>query len=344
MTCSSTQVRDPCPAGSVVETTTNNKCEDAIAAKALCCNNIGNGFCDGLLTDCKTDVCSAANGDANFDFDSAIQGIITDPIEAVCADPQLNPTPPKQTILCDLTGQSVRAIQGNEVCRIDIKDTMVIEMIIAIGKVNSNAAYWENVFHIGNSDFQRWPGIWLSETSGTNGDPNDGFHISYGTNSNWNPVGGPSAAGGAYYDGDIIVYKSIQTQDRLTIIENGITVFDSVWDDHPLATNVPVYISNPWYVAADVVITNLVISSLTATTTQQEKLLTRSFDIYPQEITNYNLKMIVFVMVLIMVCGLGLYYRSKQKTSKEYIALIDTNSEETNPFINRRQYSSCTQV
>ena len=333
---------DPCPVDSAIYATTSTKCEDAIDAESSCCDEIGNNFCEGLLSDCKVDVCAAANGDTSFDFDSAIQEIITNPIDAVCADPELNPVEPTEIIECDLTGQSIVASRDNQVCSVDIGDIMIIEMEIKIGIIDSTTSTWESVFHVGNENMQRWPGLWVHPNADVEGDSNDGFHISYGTTTHNNPYGPTSSAGGAHYDGDTIIYKSIQTQSRLTIIENGETIFDADYDPHPTATNVAVYIGDPWYVAADITISNLVIKQLQSNTNDAVLLYHELYD--DDTFTNNNYyNYIGIIMLLIILCGMGLYIKSKRKSSKEYMSLTDNKSEREKLLINKK-YSSCNQV
>ena len=139
---------------------------------------------------------------------------------------------------------------------------MIIEMTVSIGVLNSNPGVsWESVFHIGNNDTQRYPGIWFHSTAGTEGSIVDGFTLSYGTTTDWNPHEPVSEAGGAFTDNQVVNYKSIQTQDRLTVIQDGQTIFDAAWDPHPLRDEVNVYVGDPWYEPADVTITNLLITT-----------------------------------------------------------------------------------
>ena len=150
----------------------------------------------------------------------------------------------------------------NQTIRTTYTQNMIIEMTVSIGVLNSNpATSWESVFHIGNNDNERYPGIWFHATAGTEGSHVDGFTLSYGTDDNWNSHEPLSDAGDAFTDNQVVNYISIQTQDRITIIQDGQTIFDDQWGSHPLVNNVNVYVGDPWYKPADITITNLVIKS-----------------------------------------------------------------------------------
>eukprot|EP00486_Rosalina_sp_Unknown_P012026 CAMPEP_0201591552 /NCGR_PEP_ID=MMETSP0190_2-20130828/189698_1 /ASSEMBLY_ACC=CAM_ASM_000263 /TAXON_ID=37353 /ORGANISM="Rosalina sp." /LENGTH=760 /DNA_ID=CAMNT_0048049943 /DNA_START=677 /DNA_END=2956 /DNA_ORIENTATION=+ len=94
-----------------IETDVINACDAAIAAQQDCCDTIGNGFCEGLNSDCKVDACAGANGDKTK-IDEQIQAIIIDPIEAVCNNDDLideNPLPDPLEFSCvKRTGPSVK--------------------------------------------------------------------------------------------------------------------------------------------------------------------------------------------------------------------------------------------
>ena len=134
-------------------------------------------------------------------------------------------------------------------------------MTVSIGILDSNPnEEWESILHIGNKGIERWPGIWFHETAGEQNKIH-GFTLVYGTTENWHEWQDPTAAGGAFTDNQVINFKSIQTQDRLIIIQDGQTIFDEEWDQHPLANDVNVYVGDPWDDPADVTITNLVITT-----------------------------------------------------------------------------------
>ena len=164
-------------------------------------------------------------------------------------------------IVLDKRTESITASQGNLIGTIDVTDNMIIEMDIAIGQLNT-ALGWQNVFHVGNSDNERLPGFWLGAQSGTEGAADDGFHLVYGTNAFWNQHEDQSAAGGAFTDNMNIHYKSYQTQDHLTIWENDEILYDSGYNSHPTPIDRNVYVGDPWYPAADVIITNLIIKKI----------------------------------------------------------------------------------
>ena len=154
------------------------------------------------------------------------------------------------------------ASSGNLVGTIDIHDVMIIDMIVFINTLNSDPSEeWESVFHIGNVDANRWPGIWLHTEAGNEGHDLDGFTLSYGNNDNPNDYVEASKAGGAFTDNMEIHYVSIQTQSSLTIIQNDETILDIPFPSHPLPTDVNVYIGDPWYAPADVEIADLVIKA-----------------------------------------------------------------------------------
>jgi len=163
--------------------------------------------------------------------------------------------------LMDKSGDSITASKGNSIGTVDVQDVMIIEMTVSIGVLNSSPSeLWESVLHIGNTNSERYPGIWFHSAAGTEGNL-DGFTLSYGTTSNWNPWQDITAAGNKFTNNQVVSYKSIQTQDRLTIIQDGQTLYDGAWNPHPLASAVNVYVGDPWYEPADITITNLMIKT-----------------------------------------------------------------------------------
>ena len=104
---------DPC-SDAVFAATIDEACENAIINQEDCCDQIGNNFCEGLLTDCKVDACVGANGDVTA-IPSTIDDLVVKPIEEVCANEDLQDPDgaiPDPILECP-TGSIIVATDGN---------------------------------------------------------------------------------------------------------------------------------------------------------------------------------------------------------------------------------------
>ena len=140
----------------------------------------------------------------------------------------------------------------NKIDTIEFGDSMYYEMDI---KVNSIQSYrrWANIFQCGNADLDRRPGIWIHPDADDQNSPWKGFHIAISTNSNSNIHRNPGDAlvvGTTY---NIIIEI---TQTSWTIKIDGVTRLSETKNSHTTG-NVDCYVSDPWYGAADVEISNL---------------------------------------------------------------------------------------
>mmetsp|Transcript_33410 Transcript_33410/g.54387 ORF Transcript_33410/g.54387 Transcript_33410/m.54387 type:complete len:333 (+) Transcript_33410:146-1144(+) len=154
------------------------------------------------------------------------------------------------------SADTVTTSAGNQLVEIALLDEMHFEFDVVI---NSFPAGWASVFNCGSDNSIRTPGFWLHPDSGTAGAEFEGFHISFSTLSNtnaWiNP--GPELVTGQSYHVELDVTQS----SRVVTIDGVVRAEDTAFEAHNTYDSLPCYSGDPWYDAADVVITNLVISS-----------------------------------------------------------------------------------
>ena len=147
------------------------------------------------------------------------------------------------------------ASQNNLIDAIEIGDEVRIEFDIVI---NSFPGGWANIIHCGNVDGERQPGIWLHPDSDNSGATHQGFHISYSKTSNGNPWINPDPALVTGQSYNVVLEV---TQNSFVVTIDGIERFrDDAYGPHPTFPSRNCYVSDPWYPAADVVVSNLRIS------------------------------------------------------------------------------------
>lgn len=130
-----------------------------------------------------------------------------------------------------------------------IEDEMHFELEVVVHSWPEST--WENFFHCGSTNDIRSPGIWLYPSSAS-----DGFRMHIPElNSDPGWVGAPLVLGDTYH------IEIEYTQSWLSVTINGETVYDAAKLSHATYDSQPVYGSDPWYEAADVTVSNIVVWS-----------------------------------------------------------------------------------
>merc|ERR1712228_107730 len=125
-----------------------------------------------------------------------------------------------------------------------------------MGTINSIPSGWASIFHCGNNDEVRMPGIWLHSDSDDMGAQHQGFTIVFSTINNWNEYSqkatGPLQAGNSYH------LEVRITQNSFVILLDGVIAHENYnYDAHTLNKQEPCYLGDPWWEGADVVVKNL---------------------------------------------------------------------------------------
>jgi len=148
--------------------------------------------------------------------------------------------------------ESFNPIKSNVIGTYEVGNAVHIEFDLTI---NSYGSGWQNIIHCttygAESDYPRLPGIWYHGSGG------NGFHSKFSNNDNKNyggDYGGALVAGHQYH------FEMDITDGTYKVTINGVVYADDVVASHSnyLGT-VTCYASDPWYNAADVTISNLVI-------------------------------------------------------------------------------------
>ena len=135
---------------------------------------------------------------------------------------------------------------------IDILDEMHIEMDVLI---HSFPGGWASVFHCTPGDnYPRVPGIWLHPNSKSG----MGFHLKFSNNggTNYGPDTGGNFVAGETYHVEIDI-----TQGTHKVTINGEVKVNQNVQHHAKYSNVKCYAGDPWYAAADVTLSNIIISN-----------------------------------------------------------------------------------
>jgi hypothetical protein len=129
---------------------------------------------------------------------------------------------------------------------VPIEDEMHFELDVVVHSWPEST--WENFFHCGSSNSIRYPGVWLHPSSAS-----EGFRMHIPSEPGW--VGAPLVLGDTYH------IEMEYTQSWLSVTINGESVYDASKSSHTTYDSQPVYGSDPWYDAADVTVSNIVIWS-----------------------------------------------------------------------------------
>jgi len=129
--------------------------------------------------------------------------------------------------------------------RVSVDGNFVISFgMVVHGKVCDE---WENILHVGHENNQRSPGIWLYPKSYR-------LHVRLSDTTDWN----------SGYDPNVELEKGVLYKIKLQCIDNQVSLFINDKLDK-FASNVlhvtryqcPVFVSDPWYTAANVTISDL---------------------------------------------------------------------------------------
>merc|ERR1719295_2225794 len=132
------------------------------------------------------------------------------------------------------------AVRGNNIVNISIDDSMHYAMDITVHSIPDN---WVSVFQCGNSVNDHYPTIWMSGSSGTANATYEGFYTS------WSNAG---SHGKFLEEGQTYHLEVIVNQSWFIVQVDGLATYSSAVSEHETFENVPCYLSNPWYTAADV--------------------------------------------------------------------------------------------
>lgn len=129
------------------------------------------------------------------------------------------------------------------VANISLVDEMYFAMNVTIHSFP--ATTWESIFHCGEWNTQRSPGIWLHPESGTDGSGYQGFLVVWSTTAgNVDYVYTTSTlleVGGTYN------LEMIVNQSWATFKMNGEVEYIAATSGHTLYDGVPCYLADPWY-------------------------------------------------------------------------------------------------
>merc|ERR1719474_2089632 len=148
------------------------------------------------------------------------------------------------------TSDGFKPTKGNVLTYIDIVDEMHFEMDITIHSFPSS---WASILHCSDANYPRLPGIWIHPDS----DTNVGFHVKWSNadNINYGPNTGEALVAGQTYHLEMDI-----AQGYLKVTVDGVIRHEaSGLASHSTYEDLVCYASDPWYDAADVTISNLLI-------------------------------------------------------------------------------------
>jgi len=145
--------------------------------------------------------------------------------------------------------------KGSVIGHINVGDKLHIEMDVEVHSLSTGDQYL-SLLHVTATDNDccaagdRFPAIWMHSQR-------DGFVAKFSTDDG-NDGGFTKVA---LVPGKVYHWEIDVTQSRMTSIQDGVVYRDQDIGNHPHFEDAIVYASNPWYEAADVTISNLIISS-----------------------------------------------------------------------------------
>ena len=140
----------------------------------------------------------------------------------------------------------------------ELSDAVNVEMDIIIYSFPIPRVGWVNILHCGTTDTIRMPGIWIHATSGIDGGTYEGFLVKWSNIDNYDD----GTTTGEYLNTEQSYHLQINvTQSVFTVIVDDVIMYNSSKSQHTVYNSMICYASDPWYDAADVNISNLVIST-----------------------------------------------------------------------------------
>jgi len=140
--------------------------------------------------------------------------------------------------------------KGSVLTYIDIVDEMHFEMDIT---VHSFPSSWASILHCSDANYPRLPGIWIHPNSASG----QGFHVKWSNadNQNYGPDTGETLVAGETYHLEVDI-----AQGSLKVTVDGVVKHEATGlASHTTYDNMVCYASDPWYDAADVTVSNLLI-------------------------------------------------------------------------------------
>jgi len=136
---------------------------------------------------------------------------------------------------------------------LDVTGDMTFELDVTVNAIPPSCA---SVFHCGNENKMRMPGIWLHADSDDNGRPHQGFTVVFSTIADTNKYS--QRATDKLQPGNTYHLEIKVTQNSFVLMMNDKQqLADYNYGAHHLHENVPCYLGDPWYVGADVVVKHL---------------------------------------------------------------------------------------
>ena len=142
---------------------------------------------------------------------------------------------------------SQTAKKGNIIGHIAIYENMHFEMDVQIKSFPDHDG-WVSIFHCGQDDYQRFPGVWIHKNAKI------GFYIRFSDQDDWDRGTGTfdDLVANQWYHLEIDVTK---TTFRVTV--DGVVKYDERKSRHNVYDDMVCYLGDPWYDAADVEVKNL---------------------------------------------------------------------------------------
>jgi len=144
----------------------------------------------------------------------------------------------------------ITPIKNNQVGTTAIVDEMHFEMDITVHSIPSSN--WVNVFRIG-SNYQ--PSLWIHDTADNDGGSYEGWNLRFQNDDDTSLGDEPLVVNGSYH------FEMDWTQSHIWVKINNRTVWDKAASTHTNFDSKEIWISSNGWAAADVTITNFVVST-----------------------------------------------------------------------------------
>jgi len=114
---------------------------------------------------------------------------------------------------------------------------------------------YQSILHIGDSNHQRFPGIWFHKSS-------NALHVKITTGDGGWGWGVGSTTGVAFAAGGTYEVKVLVANNILTVYVDGVSVGTGSGSTTDVATDAAVYVGDPWHPAAKVTLSNIVMREI----------------------------------------------------------------------------------
>jgi len=146
----------------------------------------------------------------------------------------------------------ITPIKGNQVGTTAIVDEMHIEMDITVHSIPTTSTDWAHVFAIG-PDWQT--SLWIHPTAGDAGSSKQGWYLRFQNNQDQSLGDEPLVENTNYH------FEMDFTQSRIWVTINDRNVWDKSANSHRNEASTAIWMSHGGWAAADVTITNFVVST-----------------------------------------------------------------------------------